>query len=390
MQQLHLVDPTLTVILMSVRATLTSAVEATKQGAEDYILKPFDLTALAEKVGRFKELFQHRSDAGTASSVTVPGRTLEDFICCSQAMRGVLDEAKKVSPMENSVLLVGECGVGKELLARAIHAASPRARSPFFRIDCTTIAHDLPGRARFIPDLPASAISGAALQRMIQATAGGTLFLSEIGDLPQEVQDKLVDLLDGSGLPMFGEGAPVQPGPRVLASSSNTLAQLQQRCLRKELYSRVGDVVLEIPPLRNRPEDIPPLAEYFLSRLGRRYDRQFVLSWAGLDLLLRYSFPGNVRELECILERSAARFLQIPRKVADGDLRPFLDESGIFHKRVTPDEHPMDLKHIEQLAIERALWFARGSRKKAAALLGIDRSTLYSKLRRLSKGINPG
>ena len=122
MQQLHLVDPTLTVILMSVRATLTSAVEATKQGAEDYILKPFDLTALAEKVGRFKELFQHRSDAGTASSVTVPGRTLEDFICCSQAMRGVLDEAKKVSPMENSVLLVGECGVGKELLARAIHA----------------------------------------------------------------------------------------------------------------------------------------------------------------------------------------------------------------------------------------------------------------------------
>jgi len=323
-----------------------------------------------------------------AASLTGPVRTLEDFIYCSQAMGGVLDKAKKVSPTEVSILLVGERGVGKDMLARAIHAASPRASGPFFRIDCPSIVHDLPGRAPFKPALPASSVSEAALQRMLKATAGGTLFLSEIGDLPQEVQNKLVDVLDGTRLPELGGGTSVQPGPRILASTSSTLAELQQRCLSKELYSRVADVVLEIPPLRNRPEDIPPLAEYFLSRLGRRYDQQFVLSWAGLHLLLRYALPGNVRELECILERVAAHLLRIPRRVTDGHLRPSLNESGIPHKRVNPDEQPMDLSRIEQLAIERALYFAKGNRKKAAALLGIDRTTLYSKLRKLTASTN--
>ena len=383
MEQLHKVDPRLTVIIMSTNGTVAAVVEAAKRGAEDYILKPFEFAAVAEKVGRFRELFEFRADVGQVKSPMDNVRSLDDFICCSPTMRGVLDEARKVSPMEVSVLLVGESGVGKNMLGRAICAASPWASSSFFQIDCPSFAHDLPGHARFKPDVPASAVSQDALQRMFRATAGGTLFLNEVGELPHDIQDKLADMLDVTTKPKPESGAWERPRPRVLASTSRSLAELRQKCLRKDLYSHVADVVLEIPPLRSRLDDVLPLAKYFLGRLGHRYKQHFVLSWSGLDLLLHYSFPGNVRELESILERAASHLLRTPRKVTDGDLRPFLDESGIPPKRVSAGEQPLDLPRIEQLAIERALRFAKGNQTRAAALLGINRTTLYLKLRRL-------
>ena len=383
MEQLHKVDPRLTVIIMSTSGTVAPAVEATKRGAEDYIIKPFEFAAMAEKVGRFRELFEFGQDVGQVKSPMGTMRSLDDFICSSQTMRGVLDEARKVSRMEVSVLLVGESGVGKNMLARAICAASPFASTTFFRIDCPSFAHDLPGRAPFRPDVPASTVTQAALQRMFRATAGGALFLSEVGELPQDIQDKLVDILGVTTKPKPEGGALERPTPRVLASTSRSLAELRQKCLRKDLYSRVADVVLEIPPLRSRLDDVLPLAKCFLGRLGQRYNQHFVLSWSGLDLLLRYSFPGNVRELESILERAASHLLRTPRKVTDGDLRPYLDESGIPHKRVSAGEQHMDLPRIEQLAIERALGIAKGNQTRAAKLLGIHRTTLYWKLRRL-------
>lgn len=380
MQQLRRVDPNLTVILMSASGTLATALEATKRGAADYILKPFELEAMAERISRFQGLFQTGSEDEEAMAVTGPIRRLEDFIYCSPAMRGILEGARKASPSEDSVLLVGERGVGKDMLARAIHAASPRANGPFFRIDCSS---DLPD-----PNLLDSAASAGGLRRLCDATAGGTLFLNEVGDLTPSIQDRLVDIFGAGRMANPQDGTPTRSGPRIIASTSHSIAELQANRLRTELFSRVAEVVLEVPPLRRRPEDIPPLVRYFLGRLGRRYNHPFVLSWSGLDLLLRYSLPGNVRELECILERVAARTLQIPRKVTYGDLRPYLDESGIPPKKVAPEEQPLDLHRVEQLAIERALWFAKGNRTRAAALLGIDRTTLHSKLRRFSKAIN--
>ena len=380
MQQLRRVDPNLTVILMSAGGTLATAMEATKRGAADYLLKPFDLEAMAERVSRFQGLSQAGSEDSEATAVTGPIRRLEDFIYCSPAMRGVLEGARKAAPSEVSVLLVGERGVGKDMLARAIHSASPRANGPFFRIDCST---DLPD-----PNLRDSAASEGGLRRLFEATAAGTLFLNEVGDLPPNIQEGLVDILAASRLANPEDGARAESGPRIIASTRHSLVELQANRLRADLFSQVAEVVLEVPPLRRRPEDIPPLVRYFLGRLGQCYSHQFVLSWSGLDLLLRYSLPGNVRELECILERVATRTLQIPRRVTYGDLHPFLDESGIPPKKVGPDEQPLDLSRVEQLAIERALWFAKGNRTRAAALLGIDRTTLHSKLRRFSKVVD--
>jgi two-component system response regulator HydG len=377
MQQLRHVDPNLTAILTSAGGTLAAALEATKRGAADYLLKPFNLEAMAERVSRFQELFQVDSEDSEALAVTGPIRRLEDFIYRSSAMRGVLEGARSASPSEASVLLVGERGVGKDMLARAIHSASPRASGPFFRIDCST---DLPD-----PNLRDPAASEEGLRRLFEATAAGTLFLNEVGDLPAHIQERLANILAASRSVHPIDGTQVKSGPRIIASSRHSIVELQADRLQVEIFSRVAEVVLEVPPLRRRPEDIPPLVRYFLGRLGRRFNHQFVLTWSGLDLLLRYALPGNVRELECILERVAARTLQIPRSVTYGDLRPYLEETGIPPKKLSLDEQPLDLNHVEQLAIERALWFAKGNRTKAAALLGIDRTTLHSKLRRFSK-----
>jgi DNA-binding NtrC family response regulator len=377
MQQLRHVDPNLTVILVSAAGTLAAALEATKRGAADYLLKPFDLEAMAERVSRFQELFQVGSENSEATAVTGPIRRLEDFIYRSSAMREVLEGARKAAPLEASVLLVGERGVGKDMLARAIHSASPRASGPFFRIDCST---DLPD-----PPLRDPAASEEELRRLFEATAAGTLFLNEVGDLPANIQERLVIVLSASGPVHPKDGTQMRSGPRIIASTRHSIAELQADRLRSELFSLVAEVVLEVPPLRRRPEDIPPLVRYFLGRLGRRFNHQFVLTWSCLDLLSRYGLPGNVRELECILERVATRTLQIPRRVTYGDLRPYLDERGIPPKKLGLDEQPLDLSHVEQLAIERALWFAKGNRTRAAALLGIDRTTLHSKLRRFSK-----
>ncbi|MBI4165983.1 MAG: sigma-54-dependent Fis family transcriptional regulator [Acidobacteria bacterium] len=382
MQRLHHVAPGLSVILVSASGDLTAAVEATKQGAEDYILKPFEFAPLVKKVGHFLELFQQGSKDGVPAFPPGSLRGLDDFIYRSQAMQAVLDEARAAAPMEVSVLLVGECGVGKDMLARAIHMASPRTNRTFMKIDCPSFAHDNPSA-----DSNVSAAAEAALQRIFEATAGGTLFLSEVGGLPESIQDMLVEILDQTSGRREENDIRARSSPRVLASTTCSAAELPQKYPRNMFFSRLAEVILEIPPLRSRPEDISPLVRYFLSRLGQRYNHQFVMRWSGLDLLLRYSLPGNVRELECILERAAANQLQAPRSLADGDLRLFLDQSGIPQEKVMPDELTMDLSHVEQLAIQRALWFAKGNRTKAAALLRIDRTTLYSKMRRSSKAI---
>ena len=381
MQQLHHVDPSLTVILMSAGGTPAAAVEATRRGAEDYITKPFDLARMAEKVGHFRNLLQGRRTVG-ANPPTNPVRRLDDYVCCSEAMRRVLEAARQVSRSESPALLVGERGVGKGLMARAIHASGPRAGGPFLRIDCPAFAHDSPDG-----DSGSSAHSVDTLQRFFEATAEGTIFLCEVGELPRDAREKLAGLLGEKTSRKAEGGSQSGHGPRVLGSSSCSLADLQNRYLCGKVYSQLTEVILEVPPLRSRPEDIVPLTGYFLDRLAQRYNQQFVLGWSSLDLLLSYSLPGNVRELESILERVAAHMLQSSRRVSDGDLRLFLDHSGIPFERSIPDEQPMDLDRIEQLAIERALWFAKGNRTKAAALLGIDRTTLHSKLRRFSRAV---
>lgn len=204
--------------------------------------------------------------------------------------------------------------------------------------------------------------------------------------MPQDIQDKLAAILGLTRILYRASDLSVRHSPRLLASTGRSLDELQER-LRSDLYERIAEVVLEVPPLRSRHGDLLPLAECFLGRLGRRYNRQFQLSWSCLALLLSYSFPSNVRELESILERVAAQLLQTPRKITEAELRPFLIETRGASRRATAVDQPLDLRRIEQLATERAPQHSRGNQTKAAVLLGISRTTLYKKLRRFIGGI---
>ncbi len=381
LQQLHQTDPGLTVVLMSSSGSLAAALEATRRGAADYILKPFEINAMAERISRYQELSRVGAEDQSTGVSPGPIRRLEDFIFKSEAMARVMEQASRAASSDIPVLLVGERGVGKDMLARAIHSASPRAQGPFLRMDCSTELSD--------PTLRGPAFSEAALRRLFDAASNGTLFLCEVGELPADLQSGLVKFLEENDRGINSGGVPEKTLPRLIASASQSADEIRARCLRPELFRHVAGEILNVPPLRERAEDIAPLTRYFLGRLGQRYNHSFVLSWSGLDLLLHYAFPGNVRELECLLERVATRSLQNPRRLTFGELLPHLDKSGVPAKKTAVEEQPLDLGRVEQLAIERALWFAKGNRTKAAALLGIDRTTLHSKLRRFGKEPQP-
>jgi transcriptional regulator with PAS, ATPase and Fis domain len=216
---------------------------------------------------------------------------------------------------------------------------------------------------------------------MFSAAAGGTIFLDEIGEMPKDLQVKLLRVLQEREVRPVGSTRPVQVDFRVVAATNRGLAELRSGVLREDLYFRVATVVLEVPPLRHRPEDILALAQQFATRLSRQYGREIGLSRQALELLLSYSFPGNVRELENLVESAAAVSADNPQTIGDKDLRPLL---GAGIPAYTPPSHATDalsMEHMEKLTIQQALRAADGNRTKAASLLGISRDTLYRKMR---------
>jgi transcriptional regulator with PAS, ATPase and Fis domain len=280
------------------------------------------------------------------------------------------------------MLIVGETGTGKEKLARAIHRASRRASRPFVAVNCGALPKDLIESELF--GVLKGAYTGAYTDRpgMFVAAAHGTVFLDEIGEMPKEAQVKLLRVLqEREARPVGGTSArPVDI--RVVAATNKPIAALRAEHMREDLYFRLATVVLEIPPLRSRREDVLVLAQWFCSRLAERYGRHITLNPSAVEALLGYGFPGNVRELENILESIAAVSKEDPQTIHDRDVKPLLH---------SPDgsqpgwiEQPMKLEEMEKIAIERALRLCQGNRTKAAALLGISRDTLYRKIRDLN------
>ncbi len=384
MGQLHRVDPNLSVILMSTVGTPGGAVEAIRRGAEDYIVKPLDVGSVTQKIARFQRLLALNHTPKAQGSEEQKTEIRQPFANGSHTIRELVSKGIHAAHKKASILLSGECGVGKDMLARAIHNAGPRASGPYFLIDCRSLGHVLPGHHQFVPDLPASSVSQANLGRMLNTTVGGTLFLNEVGELPPVVQAKLVQAIATLGRRCESGDGSTQLFPHILSSTSHSPAELRRKWLREDLYSRISEVVLHVPPLRDRHEDIVPLIEYFMTRLGQRYGRHFTLSWSSLDSLVHYSFPGNVRELESILERAVALSFQTPLRITGAYLQPFLTTQPTPSTETSALYQALDLHHVEKLTIERALMFAKGNQTKAAALLGISRSGLYLKLKRLS------
>ena len=380
-EQLNHNDPDLAVIIMTGFGTIETAVQAIKQGAEDYLTKPFDYEAVRKKIARLMELVELRQRVLQLEASLERYPSFENMVYISPTMHRVLDRCRTVATTDASVLIIGETGTGKEMLARAIHQASRRAQNAFVPLNCGALPRELVESELF--GFRRGAFTGAYADApgIFAAASRGTVFLDEIGDMPKDVQVKLLRVLQEGELRPVGSAKAVQVDVRVVSATNRPLQALRGELLREDLYFRIATVVVELPPLRNRPEDILVLAQHLTGRLARRHNRQISLARSAVELLLRYSFPGNVRELENILESAAAVSTLDPQSITDKDLKPLLQESSQDRMLAQTGNEALSMDATERLAIERALRVCQGNRTKAASLLGISRDTLYRKLR---------
>jgi DNA-binding NtrC family response regulator len=383
MEQLRKHDPDLAVMIMTGFGTIETAVEAMKRGAEDYLTKPLEPDVVKKKVGRIAEVYQLRNRVSQLESHLHRYRpSFDSLVYVSPLMQKVVEKARTVAESDSPVLVLGETGTGKELLARAIHAASPRAAHQFIPVNCAGLPKELVESELF--GYRRGAFTGAAADNVgiFASAARGTVFLDEIGEMPKEAQVKLLRVLQDKEVRPVGGAKGFAVDVRIVAATNRTNAELRHEQLRQDFYFRIATVVIEIPPLRARPEDILVLSQHALQRLESRYERQISLHRNALELLLRYSFPGNVRELENLLENLAALSRDDPQVITEKDLRPLLDPVGLKDLPLTKGvEQTVAMEPLEKMAIERALRLAEGNRSRAASLLGISRDTLYRKLR---------
>jgi len=368
------------VIVMTAYGTIQTAVEAIKQGAEDFLLKPFSLdhlSAVIEKaLGRRaleEENLQLREELGRRYD-------FRNIIGRSPAMQEIFATIQRVAPTRTTVLLCGESGTGKDLIARAIHYHSPRRDRPFVKINCSALPENLMEAELF--GFEKGAFTGAVASKpgKFELADTGTVFLDEIGDVPPSVQVKLLRVLQEREFERLGSNKTRQIDVRVIAATNQDLrAALEQGTFREDLYYRLNVVPLNLPPLRERREDIPFLAEHFVRKLAPMVGSPVSgITEAAIQKLAAYHWPGNVRELENVIERSlvlcSGTVLDAPDIKLDTTPRTRPSAEGYF----LPEG--MTLEEYEQAIIREALRRAGGNKSQAARMLGLTRNALRYRL----------
>ena len=319
--EIHARHPTLPVILLTAHGTIPDAVEATARGVFSYLTKPFDGKELLDKIAQALSLYAGEGEPGSSED----DAWRSPIISRSNRMAELLHEARLVARSDASVLIRGESGTGKELLAQAIHRASPRAGRPFVAVNCSAIPEQLLESELF--GHVKGAFTGAVSNHegLFRAAAGGTLFLDEIGDMPINLQAKLLRTLQERTVRPVGSSQSMPVDVRILSSTHQNLeTAIAEEQFREDLYYRLNVVELTLPPLRDRREDIPLLANHFLVRLAQKYDKHLNgFAPEALKALTLYSWPGNVRQLFNVVEQvcALATTLLIPLSLVQRALR---------------------------------------------------------------------
>jgi len=368
------------VIVMTAFGTIENAVEAMKAGASDFLLKPFDLEHLTAVVNKALEIRSLREENRALREELGRKYQWDNIVGRSPAMQQIFASIMRVAPTRATVLLAGESGVGKDLIARAIHFHSPRKDRPFVKINCTALPENLMESELF--GYEKGAFTGATTSKpgKFEQADSGTVMLDEIGDVPANIQVKLLRVLQEREFERLGSNKTLHIDVRVIAATNRDLrVALEEGTFREDLYYRLNVVPLEIPPLRERKEDIPYLAEHFVEKLAPEMGNQITgITHAAMDKLMQYSWPGNVRELENVIERSIVMAsgdkLDANDIRLDMNLRPRQSNGDL----TLPEG--MSLDTYEQELIRDALKRSNGNKSQAARLLGLTRNALRYRL----------
>ena len=375
--RLREIDSGIPLLVLTAHGSIDLAVRAIKEGAEQFLTKPLELPTLLVILQRLlqKQRNHHKQLASKSRRVR---QAIDPFIGTSAAIRTLADQARKILSTESPVLILGETGTGKGVLARWLHENSPRADEAFVDLNCAGLTRELLETELFGHEKGAFTSATASKQGLFEVAHRGTIFLDEVGDVDLQIQPKLLKVLEEKRFRRLGDVRDRQVDVRLIAATHQDIGQLvREKRFRDDLYFRISTIPLSFPALRDRIEDIPTMAQYLLDKVSADLGRgELGLDQGCIQALQAYSWPGNIRELRNVIERAV--LLSDQKSITLNDLHfdghtqigaPFLDS------RLT-------LQELEKQHIERVLQEERGRVEKAATRLGIPRSSLYQKIKK--------
>ena len=383
------VNPEVPVVVMTAFGTVASAVDAMKRGAADYLTKPIDLDELEVLIGRTLERRALVAENRELRRQLETRHRLAGLETANDRMAAAINTAARAAASRATILIRGESGTGKELMARALHYASPRAKGPLVAVNVAALPDTLLESELFGHERGAFTGADREYRGRFELADGGTLFLDEIGDLPRSTQVKLLRVLQEQAFERLGSTRTLRVDVRVIAATNRDLEGMVSRAeFRDDLYYRLNVVSIEIPPLRERREDIPRLVDHFLRRFAAESQTpEKTVSREAMDLLVKYHYPGNVRELENIIHRGVVLAREqtitsadLPIRVAEHRRGGGTTESALFVDRVA---------EFERALIVEALEHAGGVQTRAARALGMSERHLRYKLRKYGLNAEP-
>ena len=369
--------PDLAVVMMTAYATVDTAVSAMKLGAYDYLVKPFDpeeLSLMMQKIVAQQALL--RENAVLRQALKQEYR-FRDLVSKSPAMQAIFELARTAARSNSTILILGESGSGKEVLARAVHQESPRAQGPFVAVSCAALTESLLESELFGHEKGAFTGAFARRKGKFESADGGTLFLDEVGDVGPKLQLDLLRVLEERRFHRLGGNTPVEVDVRIVAATNRDLHRaVQEGRFREDLFYRLNVIPIAIPPLRQRREDIPLLVDSILERLSAEMKKPLEgVSTEAMNALLGHEWPGNVRELRNVLERGAV--------VCTGTILQLVDLGLPVRADAAPRAGPLgSLEEVERRHVAAVLSHTGGNVSQSARILGIDRVTLYNKMKK--------
>ncbi len=367
------------IIVLTGRATVETAVEAMKHGAYDYLTKPYKLDELVIVINRAYEYGKLSIKSRLLQQELVRKESPAEFLCASRQMKNILELIRKIAPTDSPVFIQGESGTGKELVANTIWRLSKRGSFPFIALNCASLSENIIESEIFGHEKGAFTNAYQTKHGIVEVADKGTLFLDEIGEMPPGPQAKLLRFLDSGEFRRVGSNKALRVNVRLITATNKILTELVKKGqFREDLYYRLNVINISVPPLRERPDDIPVLAAHFLSKYSRELSKQTKKFTPGaMETLCNYPWPGNVRELENVVERAV--ILSDAGDIDAEDLA--MPVQPLKELGANPS-----LEEIEKDYILRVLREANSNQSKASHILGIDRKTLYLKLKKYGIG----